>query len=96
MSAYLIVDTKIHDPEAYEEYKLKAKPLVEKHGGEYLARGGALDIAEADLWSPERLVIIRFSSMKAARSFLDSEDYAPVVAKRHAAADCTLVIVEGL
>ncbi|WP_455372229.1 DUF1330 domain-containing protein [Limibacillus halophilus] len=96
MSAYLIVDTKIKDPEAYEKYKGLAKPLVEKNGGEYLARGGALHVAEADLWSPERLVIIRFPSMEQARGFLESEEYAPVRAIRQAAADCTLSIVEGL
>jgi uncharacterized protein (DUF1330 family) len=96
MSAYLIVDTKINDAAGYEDYKRLAKPLVEKHGGEYLARGGALHIAEADLWSPERLVIIRFPSMEQAQGFLDSDEYAPVRALRRAAADCTLAIVEGL
>jgi uncharacterized protein (DUF1330 family) len=39
MAAYLIVDTLLDDPDVYEEYKLKAKPLIEKFGGEYLARG---------------------------------------------------------
>ncbi len=33
MSAYVIVDTKISNPEVYEEYKKMARPLVEKHGG---------------------------------------------------------------
>jgi uncharacterized protein (DUF1330 family) len=55
-----------------------------------------LQIAEADLWSPERLVIIRFPSMEQAQGFLDSDEYAPVRALRRAAADCTLAIVEGL
>jgi uncharacterized protein (DUF1330 family) len=27
MAAYLIVDTKINDEEAYEEYKILAKPI---------------------------------------------------------------------
>ena len=29
MTAYLIVDTEINDEEAYEEYKIRAKPIVE-------------------------------------------------------------------
>ena len=29
MTAYLIVDTKINDEVAYEEYKIRAKPIVE-------------------------------------------------------------------
>ena len=40
MAAYLVVDTKIKNDEAYEEYKLRAKLIVESYGGEYLARGG--------------------------------------------------------
>ena len=40
MAVYMVVDTKIKNPEAYEEYKIKAKPIVESYGGEYLARGG--------------------------------------------------------
>ena len=48
MATYLIVDTLLDKPELYEEYKLKAKPLVEHFGGEYLARGGALSLKETD------------------------------------------------
>ncbi len=46
MSAYMVVDTKIEDLDAYEEYKLKAKPIVEFYGGEYLARGGYTTMLE--------------------------------------------------
>ena len=44
MSAYLIVDTQIDNPEIYEEYKQKAKPIAEKYGGIYRARGGEMDV----------------------------------------------------
>ena len=47
--AYLIADTKIHDPEKYEAYKRLAKPIVEEFGGEYIVRGGRLDVAQASL-----------------------------------------------
>ena len=43
MAAYLVVDTLLDNPELYEQYKLKAKPLVEQYGGEYW-RGGALTL----------------------------------------------------
>ena len=96
MSAYVIVDTNIKNAEAYEGYKAKAKPIAEKYGGAYRARGGALDVVESDLWSPTRIVIIEFPDMKSARDFVDSEEYAPVKAIRHANADCSVVIVEGI
>lgn len=95
MSAYLVVDTKIHDPDAYEEYKKLAKPIAEKYGGVYRARGGAIDLLEDDLWSPTRIVIIEFPDVESARSFVDSQEYKPVADMRHGAAKCTLFILEG-
>ena len=96
MSAWLIVDTDVHDPEAYETYKARARPIIEKHGGEYVARGGALDVIEDDLWTPSRLVVVRFPDMAAARAFAEDPDYQPVREIRHGAARCTLAVVEGL
>lgn len=96
MAAYLVVDTDISDAEAYERYKALARPTVEAYGGEYLARGGALDVIESDLWSPSRLVIIRFPDAAAARAWADSPEYAPVKPVRHGAARATLAVVEGV
>ncbi|MGD2171314.1 MAG: DUF1330 domain-containing protein [Gammaproteobacteria bacterium] len=95
MSAYLIVDTQIDNPEAYEEYKRLAKPIAEKYGGIYRARGGEMDIRETDLWTPTRMVIIEFPDMDAARAFVDSEEYAPVKPLRRENARCTLLLLDG-
>ncbi|MEL6482015.1 MAG: DUF1330 domain-containing protein [Pseudomonadota bacterium] len=96
MPAYTIVDTKLIDPAAYEEYKAKARPIAERHGGRYLARGGKLDIVEAGLWHPSRIVIIEFPSMAHARAFADDPDYQPIAQIRRANAEATIVIVEGM
>lgn len=96
MSAFLIVDTQLKNPEAYEDYKKLAKPIAEKYGGVYRARGGELDIRETTLWSPTRVVIIEFPDMKSAQAFVDSEEYAPVKPLRQDNADCTLFIVDGV
>ncbi len=95
MSAFLVVDTKISDPDAYEEYKKLAKPIAEKYGGAYRVRGGAMDIREADLWTPTRIVIIEFPDVRSAQAFVDSDEYAPVKPIRRNNAECTLFIVEG-
>lgn len=95
MSAFVVVDTKINNPEAYEEYKKLAKPIAEKYGGVYRARGGEMDIRETDLWTPTRIVIIEFPDMDSARAFADSDEYAPAQAIRHANAECTVFIVDG-
>ena len=96
MAAYLVVDTRIENAEAYERYKVGAKPIAERHGGEYLARGGALTVLEDGLWTPSRLVIIRFPDVEAAKAFADDPAYAPFKAIRQGAATCTLAIVEGV
>ena len=95
MSAYIVVDTKIHNDSEYEEYKKLAKPIVEKYGGVYRARGGKLDIRETDLWAPTRIVIVEFPDLKSAQAFLDSKEYAPAIPMRQKNADCTLFIVDG-
>ena len=96
MSAFLVVDTKINNVDAYEEYKKLAKPIAEKYGGVYRARGGKMDIRETDLWTPTRIVIIEFPDVKSAQAFIDSEEYAPVKPMRQKNADCTLFILDGM
>ena len=44
----MVVDTKIKDLDAYEEYKLKAKPIAESYGGKYVTRGGAARTRASD------------------------------------------------
>ena len=90
----MIVDTQIKNSEAYKEYRIKAKPIVESYGGEYLARGGYTSVPENELWTPTRIVIVRFPSRKNVEAFLDSGEYAPIKALRNKYADCTLAIID--
>ena len=96
MAAYLVVDTKIIDQEAYEEYKILAKPIVESYGGEYLVRGGNTTVSENELWTPQRLVVVRFPSREAAENFLSCNEYVPVKAIRNKSAQTTMSIVDGV
>ena len=95
MSAFLIVDTDIENAYEYEKYKKLAKPIAEKYGGVYRARGGEMDIRETDLWTPTRMVIVEFPDMDSARAFVDSPEYAPVKPLRRNNAKCTLFILDG-
>ena len=95
MSAYLIVDITVHDQDRYLEYVKFVPELIEKHGGDYLIRGGNATALEGD-WQPERLVVVRFPDVQSARAFIEDPDYAPVEAIRHQAADTNLLLVEGV
>ncbi len=96
MATYLIADTLLDHPEQYEEYKRQAKPLVEKYGGEYLARGGQLTLKETDLWSPTRLVLIRFPDAESAARFYDSPEYQAILPISRQSARRTIVMLEGV
>jgi len=95
MSAYIIVDIAVHDPEQYKEYVSVAPGFVEKHQGKYIVRGGNVTVAEGD-WHPERVVVVEFPSKEHAHAFLHDPDYQSVAALRHAATTSNLVVVDGI
>jgi uncharacterized protein (DUF1330 family) len=95
MAAYLIVDTLLDDADLYQQYRLKARPLIEKFGGKFLARGGRMTLRETDLWSPTRLVLIRFSDVETANRCLDSFEYQQILPISKKSARRTAVVLEG-
>lgn len=95
MPAYMIVDVRVRDPVAYEEYKKGVAPLAAKHGGVYLARGGATEVIEGT-WRPSRLVLFRFPDRESVQAFNDDPEYRELKALRHRVADSDIVVVEGL
>ena len=66
MPAYVIVETDIHDPEQYEQYKAASPAAVAGGGGRFVVRGGELAVLEGD-WEPTRLVVLEFRGECAAR-----------------------------
>ncbi len=96
MPAYLLVDTLLDNPERYEDYKVLARPMAEKYGGEYLARGGEMRVKESDLWSPARLVLVRFPDAAAAHHFYESAEYQAILPISKESARRTSVIFEGV
>jgi uncharacterized protein (DUF1330 family) len=96
MAAYLVVDTLLDNPELYEAYKARARPIAEQYGGEYLARGGALTNKETDLWTPTRLVLVRFADAATANRFYDSPEYQEVLKISKQSARRTVTVLEGI
>jgi uncharacterized protein (DUF1330 family) len=95
MAAYLIVDLKIKDPAAWEAYKSAVSAVIHKHGGEYLIRGGALQVLEGD-WQPNRVVVLRFPDGQALDAFWTDPEYLPLKELRHRVAHSNIVRVEGV
>jgi len=95
MSAYVIFDIDVTDPEGYKEYANLAPPTVASYGGRYLARGGSNETLEGD-WHAKRLVILEFNDVDKARAWLNSPEYAPARRLRHQYAKSNAVVVEGI
>jgi uncharacterized protein (DUF1330 family) len=95
MSAYVIVEIEIVDPVGYEEYKKLAGATVEKYGGKYIVRGGAVETLEGD-WNPKRIVILEFESMQRAKEWLNCEEYREPRKMRQRTAKTKMILVEGV
>ena len=95
MTAYVIVDIEVIDPEGYKEYVKLAPEAVKLYGGKYIARGGQNETLEGD-WQAKRLVILEFPSLEQAKAWLNSPEYSPARALRHKYARTNMVVVEGL
>ena len=94
MTAYIVGDIKVLEPDAYQEYVAQAPAFIAKHGGTYLVRGGDTSIAEGE-WQPERIVVIRFPSRENARALLDDPGYRAIARIRQGTTQSNLVIVDG-
>ena len=95
MTAYLVVDCEVTDPQRFETYKAMVPGLVRQFGGKYLARGGDVVPLEGD-WKPQRIVIVEFPTLDAARTFLESSEYRVARAAREGAARMRILAVAGV
>jgi uncharacterized protein (DUF1330 family) len=94
-SAYIIANVTVTNPVQYEEYKKWSTAAMQVHGAEVCVRGGKSEVLEGD-WSPDRLVVLKFPSLEAARRFDGSPEYARARASRQGAAIMRMVVVEGV
>jgi uncharacterized protein (DUF1330 family) len=94
VTAYVLVDMDVTDPEQYEEYKALAAPSLARYGGRYLVRGGASEVLEGDR-VPRRLVVVEFPDADAARRWYHSPEYGEAKAARAGAATGSFILVEG-
>lgn len=95
MSAYIIVDVKVHDAKLYDEYKGQVQPTLDKYNGRFLVRGGETETLEGD-WKPSRLVVLEFPTAEDARAWWSSEVYAEPKALRQRATVTQMVLAKGV
>jgi uncharacterized protein (DUF1330 family) len=94
MSAYVIVDIEVHNPEKYQQYLAQITPTVLANGGRYLVRGAQSTVISGE-WQPKRLVVMEFPSVEVANHWATCAEYAPIHAMRNKNASANMIIVEG-
>ena len=94
MSAYLIAQLTVTDPEGFGRYRDAVTERVARYGGRYLVRGGATDCLEGD-WAASRMVIIAFDSVEQAKRFYDSPEYREILPLRRDNSEGVVVLAEG-
>jgi uncharacterized protein (DUF1330 family) len=98
MAAYLVVEHTITDATKFEEYRTKVGPMIAKHGGRYLTKGGSHKLLETTRKPPDRVVIIEFPDIAALDGWYTSPEYQPLIALRQSAVDMskeTLITLDG-
>jgi uncharacterized protein (DUF1330 family) len=95
MTAYVILDIDVHNPEGYEDYKKLSPAAVATYGGKFVVRGGKTETLEGN-WSPKRLVVLQFENAETAKAWLNSEEYREARALRHKYATSQAVVVDGV
>ena len=95
MAAYVVVKVEVSDPEPFKRYQQLASASVEKFGGKFLVRGGAMVDLEGSFAAP-RMVVLEFASLDRATNWYHSDEYRKAIAARQGAATFTMVALEGL
>ncbi|QPF74326.1 DUF1330 domain-containing protein [Roseateles sp. DAIF2] len=95
MSAFIIADVTITDPEQMAKYREWSTKAMQEHGAEVQVRGGAIEVLEGD-WTPSRLVLLKFADHATARAFYDSQTYQHAKTLRANAGVMRMLIVDGV
>ena len=96
MPAYVIAFARdFRDPDALAEYRRRNTDVVHAHGGRFLARGGEQVVLEGDPRA-ERVVIMEFPDLDAARGWYQDPDYELAKPLRQGASETDIVAVAGV
>ncbi len=95
MTAYMIAQVEVADPDAYSLYTAQTPGLIEQYGGRFVVRGGNPEVLEGTL-PGSRIVVIAFDDRAAAERFYRSPEYQKILPLRLAASTGISCIVDGV
>ena len=95
MRYYAVAQLDVTDPAWVQEYVATVTPMVERHGGRYLARTTKVERIEGERPAPQVSMLIEWPSKEAADAFYESEEYAPFRRARIDGARNEFLLVAG-
>ncbi len=96
MSAYVVAQIQINNPDEYQKYLAGFMPVFKRHGGELLATPKNQTIVVEGDWAYPSTVIMKFPSIESAQAWCNDPDYKALAEHRNRSADSNLAIVEGI
>ena len=95
MSAYVIVEFTVKDPDVYsEQYSAIAGQTAKEHGGEVIADSN-WEVLDGDACSPQG-AIVRFPDHETALKWYNSPEYQQLIDVRSVAMDARFSLLDGL
>ena len=91
---YLIAHIRVHDKNAFEEFKQLSGAAIKAHNGKVLVRNPSPEHREGA--AKGLAIVIEFESIDAARDFYESNAYNEARAVREKISETDLVLAEGL
>lgn len=95
MKGYLILDVEIHDFEIFQNYAQQVKHLIDDSTGKYIVRGGNVEVVDGN-WEPQRIVIVEFPSVAAAKEIFYGAKYAPLREMANSCSTVNAIVVDGV
>ncbi|TFW00804.1 DUF1330 domain-containing protein [Oxalobacteraceae bacterium OM1] len=95
MKYYTLATLTVTDRAWTRDYVRDVTPMVERHGGRYLARTNQFERLEGEGDSPHLALLIEWPSREAALQFYESEAYRPYRTARLQGAQNEFYLVAG-
>jgi uncharacterized protein (DUF1330 family) len=95
MKHYTVAELSVTARGWAREYVENVTPMVERHGGRYLARTNAFEKLEGEREAPGVMLLIEWPDADAAKRFYESEEYRPYRERRLAGSAGEFLLVAG-
>ncbi len=94
MAGYVILNNRVDDPEKMQEYLAAVYPTMQAHGAEVLILDDNAEVVEGTAPFP-RVIMLKFESRDAARTWYSSPEYQAALPLRLAATQGFAVLCES-